>query len=58
MTKLKKEELKTPDEGIQLMKTEGNINPNDVNKHMPLGLNNNQNNKRLASNNGITTTIF
>jgi hypothetical protein len=54
----KKEGLKTPDEGIQLMKKVGNINPNDVNKHMPLGLNNNHNNQRLASNNGITTTIF
>ena len=54
----KKEGLKTPDEGIQLMKTVGNINPNDVNNHMPLGLKNNQKNQRLASNNGITTTIF
>jgi hypothetical protein len=54
----KKEGLKTPDEGIQLMKTVGNINPNDVNKYIPLGLNNNQKNQRLASNNGITATIF
>jgi hypothetical protein len=44
----KKEGLKTPDEGIQLTKTVGNINPNDANKHKPFGLNNNQNNQRLV----------